>query len=94
MKSTENSIEWLKGDKSITATFSQGKYITMIRKLAEGHSEECKILRENDDGTVVAEIPLCWLKINPRRKMSEEERALRRERAKRARAHKRESTAE
>ena len=77
----ENTIEFTRDSKTATVTFSQGRYISKIKKLAESHPEECKILVENKDGSIVARVPVSWIKINPGRNISEEERE---ERAKRA----------
>lgn len=77
----ENCIEWLRNEPVATVTFSQGKYITKIRKLAEKFPEECQITHENKDGSIVAHIPTKWIKINnPQRVMTEEEKRLASER--------------
>lgn len=69
----DNAIEFLRNAKTAVVTFSQGKYITKIRKLAEQRPNECKIKVENADGSIVATIPTKWIKISPPRKMSEEQ---------------------
>lgn len=80
---TENVIEWQRNSPMATVTFCQGKYITKIRKLAERFPDECEILAENEDGSILAHIPVKWIKINnPRREMTEEERRLASERFK------------
>ena len=72
---TDNVIEWLRNSPTATVTFCQGKYITKIRKLAERFPDECEILAENEDGSILAHIPVKWIKINnPRREISDEER--------------------
>lgn len=72
----ENAIEFYSGDKTATVSFSQGRYINKIKKLAKGNPEECKIVAENDDGTICAKIPTSWIRIYPGhgRKLTEEER--------------------
>ena len=35
MENSENCIEWLTGQHTITCTISQGKYISKIKRLAE-----------------------------------------------------------
>lgn len=71
----ENCIEFLKNSSVATVTFSQGKYISKIRKLAEKFPDDCQITYENEDGSIVAHIPVKWIKINnPQRVMTEEER--------------------
>ena len=40
----ENVIEWINGDKEVTMTFSQKKYIRKIKELAERYPDEVKII--------------------------------------------------
>lgn len=80
--SQENVISFLKGSDTATVTFSQGRYITKIKKLAEKYPDEVQICSENKDGSIVAHIPVSYIKINnSKREISEEERELLRERA-------------
>ena len=60
----ENVIEFLKGSKVATVTFSQGRYISKIRKLAEKYPDKVQITAENKDGSIVAHIPVKAIKIN------------------------------
>lgn len=79
----ENIIEFLRNSNTATVSFCQGKYVTKIKKLAERFPNECQIVAENNDGSIVAHIPTKWIKINnPRREMTEEERRLASERFK------------
>ena len=71
----ENIIEWIRDSKYATVTFSQGRYITKIKKLAEKYPDECEIVAENKDGSIMAHIPVKWILISNRsRDLSEEER--------------------
>ena len=54
----ENVIEWLCGDKEVCCTFTQKKFVNKIRKMSETHGELIKILAENQDGSLMARIPL------------------------------------
>lgn len=67
----ENVIEFLKDQEQATVTFTQKRYITRIRRLAAAHPEECRIIVENKDGSIVAHIPVSWVRINPTRELSE-----------------------
>ena len=78
----ENVIEFLRDEKRATVTFSQLRFKTRIRKLAESHPEECQIVSENKDGTICAHVPVSWVKINPERNFSEEQRKASSERMK------------
>lgn len=89
----ENVLEWYKNEPTATVTFSQGKYITKIRKLAEKFPEECQITHENHDGSIVAHIPVKWIKVNnPQRVMTEEEKRLAAERIRNSRKNRAKST--
>lgn len=70
----ENGIEFVQGARTATAQFSQGRFKTRIRKLAEKYPEECRILAENPDGTLLAHIPVEWVKIIPPRQLSDEQK--------------------
>lgn len=70
----ENVIEFLKGQSKATVTFSQGRYKTRVKKLAEKFPEECNIIAENQDGSICAHIPVAWVRINPPMSLTEEQR--------------------
>ena len=71
---TENVIEWEKDNGQATVTLSQRGMISKIRKLAEARPEECQIIAENKDNSIVAHVPRKWIKISPPREVSEEYR--------------------
>ena len=75
----ENGIEFLKDSKTATIQFCQGRYKSRIKKLAAERPEDCEILAENKDGTLLAHIPVEWVKIIPPRQLSEEEKQKRAE---------------
>lgn len=77
----ENVIEWINGDDVATVTLSQGRYISKVRKLAEKF-DEVKIVAENQDGSIVAKLPLKLIRIAQPRQMSEEQKQQARERMK------------
>lgn len=86
----DNVIEFLKGDKTATVTFCQARFITKIRKLAEKYPDECQITHENKDGSIVAHIPVKWIKISRvERHLSDEQIEIARERVKIAQEHRR-----
>jgi len=70
----ENAIEFYADEKTATVSFTQGRYITRIKKLAEKYPDECRIMAENKDGSIVAHIPTKWVKISPPKQISEETR--------------------
>ena len=77
----ENAIEFLKDQKRATVTFSQGRYISRIKKLAEQHPDKCEIVsisKNAGEGTVIcAHIPTAWVRIAPPvvRELTEEQKA-------------------
>ena len=61
------------------------RFITKIRKLQAKYPEKVRIIKEpeDNDGCIYCELPACWLKIQPKRNISDEKRAELSERAKR-----------
>lgn len=70
----ENVIEWSKNHKRATLSLSQGRTISRVKRLAEKYPEEVQILAENKDGSLYAHIPVSWIKINPPKELTEEQR--------------------
>jgi hypothetical protein len=71
----ENAIEWINGQNRVTVTLSQGRYISKVKRLAIKFPNEVQIVAENTDGTILAHIPLNYIKINrASRDLTEEER--------------------
>lgn len=54
----ENAIEWITGDDTVTATFTQKKFINRIRRMSQTHGELVKITHENADGSITCRFPL------------------------------------
>ena len=69
----ENNIEWVTGDSAIAVTLTSQRHITKIRKLAERKPDEVKIAT-NKDGSIYATLPLSYLKFNPPKDLTEEQR--------------------
>lgn len=69
----ENNIEWVTGDSTISVTLTSQRHITRIRKLAERKPDEVKIVA-NKDGSIYATLPLSYLKFNPPKDLTEEQR--------------------
>lgn len=76
----ENAIEWYNGQDIITVTLSQKRFINKLNKLAKEYPDEVKIDKVNEDGTVLAHIPLKYLRITRPRELTEEEKQKARER--------------
>ena len=59
----ENAIEWITGSDTVTATFTQKKFINRVRRMSEKHAPSVKIVTENPDGSIVCKFPLKALHI-------------------------------
>ena len=78
----ENVIEWIRGQETATLTLTRGTLATRVKKLAIERPEERQIIAENKDGSILAHVPVKWVKINPPRELSEETLQEMRERGK------------
>lgn len=76
---TENVIEWIRGQQTAILTLARGSLVTRVKKLAEQRSEECQIIAQNEDGSILAHVPVKWLRIKPTLTLSEEEKERRKE---------------
>lgn len=72
-KNRENAIEFLTGEETATVSFAQTKYINRIKRLAKDFPEDVK-LKENNDGSICANIPLKWVRISRPRTLTDAER--------------------
>lgn len=72
----ENSVEWYTGENTITISITQRKMINYILKLAPKYPDEIKIICHPEDnfGTLLARLPLRYLKFRRPREVSEEQR--------------------
>lgn len=72
----ENAIEWLKGRKVATVTLAGGTALnTRVKKLAKSKPDKVQITDTNEGGTIVAHIPVSWIRINPGPELTEAQRA-------------------
>ena len=84
--SQEFAIEWIKGSTTATVTFPGGtRYASKVKKLAEEYPDDVKIRHINLDGSLVATLPVKFVKISSPRKISEEQRLAAGERLKKIR---------
>ena len=67
-------IEWMKGDKVAAITMpSNTKLKNRLLKLKEQRPDEVDVMI-NKDGSVFGHVPVKWIKINPSKILSEEEK--------------------
>ena len=88
LRSNENCIEWLNGQKTITCTYSQQKYVNKAKKLAHKNPHDVHIVAENADGSIVIHAPLSYFKFGKPRTMSDKEKLVASERLKKYHASK------
>lgn len=70
----ENVIEWITGDKIVSCTTTDKKYVNKILKLAKQYPEEVWAIR-NNDGSVYARFPRNAVKLSiTHRVMTEEQK--------------------
>lgn len=79
----ENVIEFVKDAKTATVTFSQGRYISRVEKFAEKYPDECRVVVRNKDGSILARIPLSYVRLIRPRELTEAQRAEMADRARR-----------
>lgn len=60
----ENVISWIRNAEMATVSFSQGRYVTKIKRLAEKYPDKVQIVSENKDGSILAHVPVKAIKIN------------------------------
>lgn len=80
----ENCIEWIRGSQTATVTFPKSRFSTKVTKLAEQYPDEVQICHVNKDGSIVAHIPVKYIRIQrpSQRTFTEEERQAIKERFK------------
>lgn len=83
----ENVIEFVKNADTATVTLCQGRYVSKLKRLAKEHPEEVHIYKENIDGSIVAHVPVSYIKLSapPKRELTEDQRAELAERMRNAR---------
>lgn len=59
----ENVIEWIDGDQEATCTFSQKKFVNRVLRMSEKSGSPVKILAKNQDGSILARVPLSAIHI-------------------------------
>ena len=76
---SEIVIEWIRGDSEAAITAYAGSKIkNKVMKLAQ-ESRVVSVI-ENEDGSIYAQVPVSWIKIQKTREYSEEQKQKMRER--------------
>ena len=75
----ENVIEWLRSDKQVSVTLTpKQRLYRRVEELATTHKEI--EIHKNLDGVLSAHLPLSWIKINPPRELSDDQKEIMRQR--------------
>lgn len=82
MDPKETAFNFYRGEQYGTFFTSDAKWIRRLHSLKEKNPDEVIIVEENEDGSLVAQVPSKWFKLSPPRKMdlTDEQREERRER--------------
>ena len=80
----ETVYEHIKGNDTFTVTAAERWSVGMIRRLKEKYPDQVDIRYINQDGSVLAHLPIEWMRIVPKRQdtLTEEQRHARSERMK------------
>lgn len=87
-QATENVIEFIRNEGRATVTFSQPRFMALVRKLAARYPDKVTIIHDKDEnGYFLAHVPVSFLSIRAPRELSEEEKERRRLQIARASRH-------
>lgn len=74
-KMNEFAIEWIKGAEYAGVTVPSGTALkSKLIRLSSEYPDDVKIMKENEDGSLFAHIPVRYVKISPPRQVSEEQK--------------------
>lgn len=77
------AIEWVRGSDTATVTApSSTRFKSKLLKLSTDYPEDVKIITINEDGSILAEVPVKYVTIRRPRRVSESQREAARERLK------------
>lgn len=66
----ETVINHVAGEDYATICTEERKWINQIYKLKDSHYDEVNIKYVNEDGSIIAHIPVSWVKIRPKKKVN------------------------
>lgn len=70
----ETSLDHIAGQNTYTFFTSEAAMINKIMKLAEEYPDDVEFMAKNCDGSILCHVPKNWVKIQPPRKLSDEQR--------------------
>mgnify|MGYP001224100150 CR=1 FL=1 len=71
----ETCTDHVKGEDFFTVTAAETWSIAMVKRLKAKYPEEVEIRSINQDGSMVARLPFSWMRIVPKKSISETHRA-------------------
>ena len=71
----ETCTDHVRGEAFFTLTAAETWSIAMVKRLQVKYPGEVEIRSTNPDGSMVARLPFAWMRIVPKKAMSEEHRA-------------------
>ena len=71
----ETCNDHVRGEAFFTITAAETWSIAMVKRLKAKYPEEVEIRITNPDGSMVARLPFAWMRIVPKKAISEEHRA-------------------
>ena len=71
----ETCTDHVRGEAFFTITAAETWSIAMVKRLKAKYPEEVEIRITNPDGSMVARLPFAWMRIVPKKAISEEHRA-------------------
>ena len=73
LNNVDNGIEWIRDADVAYADFTQRALITKMKKFAKSYPNKVKILAENKDKSIHVQLPVSWIKITPRKELTEKQ---------------------
>lgn len=71
----EFAIEWERGDAFAWVTVpNHTKLKSKLVKYSKSYPEEVTVVKENKDGSLLAKVPVSYIKVSPPKRMSAENR--------------------
>ena len=65
----ETCLDHVAGENYATVYTGEIKWIRILYKLKEDYPQDVNIQHINEDGSIIAKIPIDWFKIKPKKKM-------------------------
>lgn len=71
----ETCYDHVKGEKFFTMTAAETWSIAMVKRLKDKHPDSVDIRHTNPDGSMVVRMPFDWMRVVPKKKLSDAHKA-------------------